>query len=273
MTVDKKRMIAMVLLLLAAASIVFALKADAMKINGPVIKVLDEQQTNVEKMTAATAVIATGLAAVPGDMTTPVANKLIDLSGYLVFVLCAVFLEKYLILIIWYLSLAILIPLSLAMMALTMFSSRGERIRKLAVKFLVFAVAIGIAIPASVGISCLMEKTSSYLSVNQRVESIENSSKASSEVESTTESKSLIGRIKSNLSSSTGTLTSSARKWIEKGENAFNDMIEAIALMMITSCVLPILTLMFFIWLLKSLFSINLALPKPGKQIRRGDRE
>ena len=98
MTVKRRRIAAVVLLVLAAASIVFALKADVMEINGPVIKVLDEQQTNVEKMTAATAVIATALAAVPGDVTTPVANKLIDLSGYLVFVLCAVFLEKYLIL-------------------------------------------------------------------------------------------------------------------------------------------------------------------------------
>jgi len=270
MTVKRRRIAAVVLLVLAAASIVFALKADVMEINGPVIKVLDEQQTNVEKMTAATAVIATALAAVPGDVTTPVANKLIDLSGYLVFVLCAVFLEKYLILIIWYLSLAILIPLSLIMLAVCISSGRADVLRKLAVKFLVFAMAIGIAIPASVGVSCLMEKTSDYLSVEQRVDSIETSSKADAAVSGTTESKSFFGKIKSALSSGTDTLTSGAQKWIEKGETAFNNMVEAIALMIITSCVLPILTLLFFIWLLKSLFSINIALPRP--KVNKGDR-
>lgn len=267
MTARKRRMIALVLIILAAASIVFALSVDAMRVNGPAISVLDQQQKNVEKMTAATAVIATGLAAVPGEATTPMADKLIDLSGYLVFVLCAVFLEKYLILVIWYLSLAVLIPIAFVMLAIYLFGN-VELLKRLGTKFLVFAIAIGLAIPASVGITCLMDKTSDYLSVQQRVEKIEQNSDANAGVTKSNESKSLIGKIKAAVGGSASSLTSSAKKWIQKGENAFNNTIEAIALMIVTSCVLPILTFLFFIWLLKSLFSININLRVP--KLRHG---
>lgn len=34
---------------------------------------------------------------IPGDVGTPIAEKVADLSGYLLIVLCAVYLEKYLV--------------------------------------------------------------------------------------------------------------------------------------------------------------------------------
>lgn len=43
---------------------------------------LDEKKEDVLKLTATSAAASTALAAIPGDATTPVANKLADLTSY-----------------------------------------------------------------------------------------------------------------------------------------------------------------------------------------------
>ena len=46
------------------------------------IESLDEKKEDVLKLTATSAAASTALAAIPGDATTPVANKLADLTSY-----------------------------------------------------------------------------------------------------------------------------------------------------------------------------------------------
>ena len=61
------------------------------------IESLDEKKEDVLKLTATSAAASTALAAIPGDATTPVANKLADLTSYFLIILMVVFLEKYLV--------------------------------------------------------------------------------------------------------------------------------------------------------------------------------
>ena len=120
-----------------------------MEVNKNIVTVLDQQRGDVEKMTVTSVAIATGLAVIPGDATTPAANKMADLSGYLLFVLCAIILEKYLLMIIWYLSLAGLIPIALVMFAI--YLARGsEMVKKVAIKLFVFGIAIMMREAASI---------------------------------------------------------------------------------------------------------------------------
>ena len=57
------------------------------------IESLDEKKEDVLKLTATSAAASTALAAIPGDATTPVANKLADLTSYFLIILMVVFLE------------------------------------------------------------------------------------------------------------------------------------------------------------------------------------
>ena len=61
------------------------------------------------------------------------------------------------------------------------------------------------------------------------------------------------------LSSVTDTLTAVA----ESVKNILNNFIEAIAIMLITSCVIPILIVVIFVWIINSLTGLNITLPQP----------
>ena len=55
---------------------------------------LDEKKADVLKLTATSAAAPTAIAAILGDSTTPVANKLADLTSYFLIILTAIFLEN-----------------------------------------------------------------------------------------------------------------------------------------------------------------------------------
>ena len=65
-------------------------------------------------------------------------------------------------------------------------------------------------------------------------------------------------------------LSGSVARVVEQFKNLLNRFIEAIAVMMVTTCLIPILVIMFFAWVVKILFNvqINLSaqLPKPKKR-------
>ena len=51
-----------------------------------------------------------------------------------------------------------------------------------------------------------------------------------------------------------------------------NDFLEALAVMLVTSCIIPILVLLSFVWLAKTLLSIQIQIPLPGQAERQSDR-
>ena len=54
------------------------------------------------------------------------------------------------------------------------------------------------------------------------------------------------------------TVTGKAKEWIDKLTTQLNNMIDAIAVMIVTTCVIPILVIVFLIWIVKMLFSVNI---------------
>jgi len=48
---------------------------------------------------------------------------------------------------------------------------------------------------------------------------------------------------------------------VKKGEQALSNFIDAIAILLITSCFIPIIVLIFLIWIIKMIFGINISLP------------
>ena len=66
------------------------------KINKETIKYLDEKKTTALELSASATAVSTLITLAPGDDGTPVANKLMDLAGYFLIVVSAIYLEKYL---------------------------------------------------------------------------------------------------------------------------------------------------------------------------------
>ena len=92
----------------------------------------------------------------PGDVATPIADKLADLSSHFLLVLCAVFLEKYLLTITGTVTFSFLIPVSCLLYVLYVLFD-WKSLRLLAARLTAFGLLIFLVIPASVYVSDLIE--------------------------------------------------------------------------------------------------------------------
>ena len=97
MGIRKRITIAIILVVIAAISfaVIGSWAASPDTYEGS-MQTLENVQGQALAMTASATGLATVAAMVPGDTTTPIANKLMDLSGYMVIVYVFITLEKYL---------------------------------------------------------------------------------------------------------------------------------------------------------------------------------
>lgn len=211
---------------------------------------LDDKKSTVMELTAASTAASAALTLLPGDTATPIAEKLADLSTYFLIVLCAIYVEKYLVTMTGYAAFLILIPLGCIMYAAGIGFGRHtwERIAR---KLALFGIAIALVIPVSVKVSDLIEHT--YQSSIQ--ETVDAAKKATQDIQSSSE-----GQQDSDGSDSSGVLSgiiSGIKNGVsdisDKVESVLNNFIEALAVMLVTSCVIPVLVLVFFFWLAKSM--------------------
>ncbi len=215
---------------------------------------LDNKKTTVMELTAASTAASAAITVIPGDVATPIADKLADLSSYFLIVLCAIFLEKYLLTVTGYATFLILIPLACALYIAGIFLKNSVW-HYLAAKAAIFGIAIVLIIPASVKISDIIESTYNV--------SIENTIAAAKEAtDDINESTQSGGSDESILSSLFSKVKDGITGITQRVENILNNFIEALAVMLVTSCVIPIVVLLFFIWLIKLVLGVNIDLPK-----------
>ena len=256
--VIKRTILVIVLLAIALISIFGISKvASSPEFHAKTIKSLDEKKMTVMELTAATAGTGTALAMIPTDATTPLANQILELSSYLLIVMGAIFLEKILLTLTGYVTFNFLIPIACLLLGIYIFIKK-DILRNLAIKLCIFGIVIFMLVPVSVKVSNLIEDTY-QTSINQTIEEAQNTQ---IEAQETTSEESEDGGILSGLASKVQDAISSigdnVSKLIEKGKTALSNFIDAIAVLLITSCVIPIAVLIFFIWIIKIIFGINI---------------
>lgn len=256
---DLKKVFEVIILLLIALISIFILSkvASSPEFHAKTIKSLDEKKVTVMELTAATAGSATAIALIPSDATTPLANQILGLSSYLLIVIGAIFLEKMLLTLTGYITFTFLIPIACLLYGIYLYAKK-EILRNLAIKLGVFGIVIFMVVPISVQASNLIEATYEK-SINQTIEAAKNTeieTKENTSEESkesggwsgfTSKAKDVISNIGNNVS-----------EWIHKGEKVLSNFIDAIAILLITSCVIPIVVLIFFMWIIKIIFGINI---------------
>ncbi len=215
------------------------------------IEALDEKKTDVLKLAASTAAASTAIAAIPGDATTPVANELADLTSYFLIILMVIFLEKYLVTLTGYAAFFIIIPVACILFVVGV-CLNGRILKALAVKTAVFGLVIFMVIPLSMNISAKIEET--YESTMETT--VKEAQDITDEINNNTDSEgNFFDKFASKLKDGVSGL-------MEKGEELLNHFIEVVAVMMVTSCLIPIVVLMFMIWLVRILFGVQINVPK-----------
>lgn len=232
------------------------------------IEVIDQKKGNVLALTTSCVALSAGITALPGDTGTPVAEQLAQLSGNLGIVLAVLYLEKYLLTILWSVGLGILIPFALVLFAVSLGIhgrwSTSAVLRRVATRVLVVAV-IGMAlVPASVWVSQKVDETY-QVSIEQTEQKATEASKASStkseKKSETTENKNVLEQLTDGASSLLTSVTDSAKSMTDKVVQQVTDLIEGVIVMVVTSCVIPLLVLAAFLWLGHVLLGIDISGP------------
>ena len=192
---------------------------------------IDEKTDTVLKLTATSTLASAAVSAIPGDTATPIANKLADFTEYFLLILCVLYSEKYLLTIIGAGAFKILIPLACLLMIAGMFWND-------------------------------MIYNAYRESIDTTISSAEALSDQTAALADAAEDKNVINSILSRLSETADSLT-------DKAANILNRFVETLAVMIVTSCIIPILVLIFFLWLIKLLTGIDLSGSLP---LHRGER-
>jgi len=272
---QKKILFALIPIVIALLSFfVIARFTSSTEFNAKTIQSLDDKKTTVMELAAASTAASAAITLIPGDVGTPIANKLADLSSYFLIVLCAIYLEKYLVTITGYAAFKILVPI-----ACVFFSGyllwRKEILRVVAQKFLLFGLAVYLVIPASVKVADMIETTyassieSTIETAKQTTDEIESETGESGQVDDKSSNEKSQSDSDSDSKENAGGFFSGLFNKVQEGvstatanvENVLNNFIEALAILLVTSCLIPILVLIFFVWLGKMLLGLNIDIP------------
>lgn len=263
------------------------------------IAALDEKKKTVMELTAASTASSAAITLIPGDVATPLADKLADISGYFVIVICALYLEKYLLTILGFAAFKILIPAACVLLSAAILQKRQtgkETLIKMAVKIAMFGLAIFLVVPASVKASDMISATyqdsidSTLEQARKSAEELESENaeqNTSGETEGTSDGKAAAVGEKAVSASETvaaekaeneswwdaivsaakgiaGDAKSAAIGLLDEFQQIVNHLIEALAVLIVTSCLIPILVILFFMWIIRTVLSLdfNIRIPK-----------
>lgn len=221
------------------------------------IEVLDHSRTTILGLTAASAAASTALSAIPDDMCTPISQELSDLTSWFLVILAVIYLEKYLLTILGSAACYLLIPAGCSSLLVNCFFPSGV-LKSIGTKLIVFGAAVLLVIPTSVWVS-------------DQINAIYSESIAITVESASAVSENLIGEVAEDGAQNTtvideakallGDLSGSVAGVVEQFKNLLNRFIEATAVMIVTTCLIPLLVIVFFVWIVKTLFNVQIILP------------
>ena len=215
------------------------------------IKSLSDKEDTLYSLTAAAAVTSAAIAAVPGDTTSAISDTITDLSLFFVISLSAVFLEKYLITVIGMIGFRILIPVACLLWCLNSFL-RSHILSAWAWRLVIFTVVIMLAIPLSTAMSDKMVEMNKTTIQN----TIQDGNLAEKALEET-DSKGFFSNVAGAVSSFLGGIGESFKNAGNAVKAKLQNAISSVAVMLIATCVSPIIAFVIVLIAAKFLFGLS----------------
>lgn len=207
-------------------------------------------------LTATAAAISAAVAAIPGDVTTPLADKIMDVAGYTAIIFVAVLIEKYLLTLSGLLLFKILIPAAAILSIVRSFISNDNwrmKFRNIIVKFLLVGLLLWVLVPASLVVSNCIDKT--FQNSNNTVidQSIEEYSKAQENQNTNEDGMTLWERAKNWTSNITDIAKDEISKAKVNAGEQLNTLLERFAAFLVKTCVIPIVVLFVGLWIVRTI--------------------
>ncbi len=227
------------------------------------IEVIDAKKDNVLALTTSTIALSAAISALPDDTGTPVAEQLTQLSGNLGIVLAVLYLEKYLLTVLGFLSFGVLGPAAFVLLAASLLAhgrlSTGHTLFILGVRILLVGIIAVTVVPASVWVTQRIDETYQIsISQTEPEGSAEESKPTDSESQ---ENKNFWDSIASGAAQLVSNLKDGIKSVTDGVVEQVTNLIEGAIVMIVTSCLVPLLVLAVFLWMGHSLMGIDVSAP------------
>lgn len=230
------------LILVAIISIGISFVASQPEMYKPLIKSLDEKRADALALSTSAITLSTGMSLFAEDRLDPIVDFLSNITSYVTLIVCVIFLEKLLLTSFGFLTFAVIIPIS-CILGLLYVWLKKDLLKAIALKLTAFGLVLFLVVPSSVLFTNLIERSKYYDDIKLEATDIIEDEDISG-----------LNKLKE--------LTKEVASFIEQKTNSFIDMI---AIMIITTCAIPLGTLALLFWIVKMLFGINIKLPKPPR--------
>lgn len=265
-------------ILMLALTIVLSCTVVGKKMTDPAtyshtIEVLDQNRSTVLGLSAASGAASAAVSALPSDICSPLAEQLSEFTTWFLLILSVIYLEKYLLTILGFAACYILIPVGCGAFLIHCFFP-ARSLLSIGTKLVALSAALVLVIPTSVWVSDQINAIyAKSIDITVQSASAVTDNLIGQVPDKDGENTSVIDEAKAILDD----LSGSVAGVIDQFKNVINRFVEATAVMIVTTCLVPVLVILFFGWVIKTLLhvplSIPVTLPKPIKKHYPQDME
>lgn len=253
------------LLLLAAALSFFVVTTELPKSDfiQDSLESVDRSSDTVMRFSAATLSASLAISALPDDFATPLADSLADMNIYFIAILVVLFLEKLLIRYGIKAAFAILIPMA-CFVGILFIAARRNILKGLAVRLCVLGLAVAFVVPCSTHITNIVASDLTAY-VNETIEETDGGAgKLNEAMAEDSGNKTMFEKLSDLFETAIGGISDLLLHF----QNTIRRCMNSIAILILTNCLMPLLTFVVLKWILRELFQI--VIPLPPMRGRRG---
>ena len=203
----------------------------------------------------------------------------------MVIVYIAIIIEKYLLAMTGLVAFKILIPIALVAIGISIFlkEEKGKvTLRRLACKLALLGILLWALVPTSALVTNIVNDTYD-MSYSVETELEEGVLESIEEIEAEEKEDFSIKNLWNSIVDKTGAVTETVKEKVSDGvvefQNSLNKMIEGVAVMIVTTCIIPLCVLILFLWIVKMVTGLNFAvpslkkLPKASRLLKKPDEK
>ena len=207
---------------------------------------LDNKMGNATMLSLGATSASLVVTLLPDDAGTPIANELADFTGYLLLVMSAIFLERFLLTTIGFISSSIILPLACIFAGLAIWAKPANKmkLKEYAFRLAIFGICIVLIIPAGCICGREIEKANEH-SIQMAIHDAENANEIVKSIPAEEQGKNIFDKVGDFFSN----LWDSATEAYEWAKTVLSNFMSSIAVMMVTTIAIPVLMLFSFLWL------------------------
>lgn len=224
---------------------------------------VEESSDTVMKFSAATLSTSLAISALPDDFATPLAENLADMNTYFVAILVILFFEKLLLQYGIKAAFLFLIPAACGMWLISI-ATKKNLLKGLAIRLCILGLTVAFVVPCSTFITSIVTaELTEY--VNETIaETEDGAGKLNGAMEDSGDEKTMFEK----LSDLFHTAVNGISDLMAHFQNTIRRCMNSIAILILTNCLMPLLTVFFLKWILEELFQI--VIPMPSLRKHRG---